>query len=24
LGNHKASPAELEEIQKMIDNLKNQ
>ncbi|HSB93086.1 MAG TPA: BlaI/MecI/CopY family transcriptional regulator [Flavitalea sp.] len=24
LGNHKASPLELEEIQKMIDNLKNQ
>ena len=24
LGNHKASPGELEEIQKMIDNLKNQ
>src|SRR6476659_6406260 len=24
LGNHKASPAELEEIQKLIDNLKNQ
>lgn len=24
LGNHKASPDELEEIQKMIDNLKNQ
>lgn len=24
LGNHKASPEELEEIQKLIDNLKNQ